>query len=643
MDKQKGFLEQNLAESQGKDVCRILFDGSPDAIFLADTETGVIIDANPAAERLTGRQRRELIGLHQSQLHPPDREARSKSIFRDHTRSESGIIRSGPELHYVLRADGSEVPIEITAQVINIRGKRVLQGFFRDVSERVKAERALVESEIKFKTLTEKSMVGVYLIQDGGFRYVNPTLASLLGYTQEELLALSPQDVIVPEDWPLVKENLRRRLEGEVSSLSYAFRGRKKNGEVLHVEVFGTRIDYLGRPAVLGTLLDLTELRRDQEALRESEELYRTLVDNAPVGITVYRGGKLLFANRQMLSIGGLKDQSSILGRDVLDFVHPDSRQQAAARLLELARTGKPLPPAEIKIQAPGGTVFNMEVLSIPIPYKGKDCIMSIFEDVTARKRAESELRRAHNLLLEANSGLEKRVEERTAQLADLNKELEAFSYSAAHDMKAPLRRINIFADLLEKEAAPELREEHRATIRMIHKSVLHMTSLVEGLLTLSTAGRRPLDKDAVVLSEILGEVLADIKSENPDRVIEWHTESLPQVKCDRAMIKQVFVNLLSNAVKYTSSRPKARIEISCRLEGGFQVVRVRDNGVGFPPQYKEKVFDVFQRLHKSEDFSGTGIGLSIAKRIIARHGGRIWAESEPDKGATFWFSLPAE
>nr|MDA8132530.1 PAS domain S-box protein [Elusimicrobiota bacterium] len=497
--------------------------------------------------------------------------------------------------------------------------------------------------ENKFKTLTEKSMVGVYLIQDGRFRYVNPVLSKLLGYTQDELLALSPEDVIVPEDWPLVRENLRRRIDGEIASLSYAFRGRKKSGEILHVEVFGTRIEYLGRPAVLGTLLDLTERRREQEALRESEELYRTLVDNAPIGIAVYRDNKLLFANRQMLSIGGLKDQSSIIGRDVLDFVHPDSREQAAARLREISKSGRPLPPADIKMQVPGGKIFNMEVLSIPISYQGKDCIMSLFEDVTARKQAESELRNAHDLLLEANSGLERRVEERTTQLADLNKELEAFSYSAAHDMKAPLRRINIFADLLEKEAAPELREEHRATIRMIHKSVLHMTSLVEGLLTLSTAGRRQLDMAGVVLSEILGEVLADIKSENPDREIEWRTEALPQVKCDRAMIKQVFINLLSNAVKYTSSRPKAQIGISASREGGFHVIRVRDNGVGFPPQYREKVFDVFQRLHKAEDFSGTGIGLSIAKRIIARHGGRIWAEGEPGKGASFWFSLPAE
>ncbi len=643
MEKQKGFLEQNLAESQGKDVCRILFDGSPDAIFLADTETGIIIDANPAAERLTGRPRNELIGLHQSQLHPARGENASKRIFKEHSRHGSGVIHSGPELHYVLRADGSEVPTEITAQVIEIRGKRVLQGFFRDVSERVKAEQALKESENKFKTLTEKSMVGVYLIQDGRFRYVNPVLSKLLGYTQDELLALSPEDVIVPEDWPLVRENLRRRIDGEIASLSYAFRGRKKSGEILHVEVFGTRIEYLGRPAVLGTLLDLTERRREQEALRESEELYRTLVDNAPIGIAVYRDNKLLFANRQMLSIGGLKDQSSIIGRDVLDFVHPDSREQAAARLREISKSGRPLPPADIKMQVPGGKIFNMEVLSIPISYQGKDCIMSLFEDVTARKQAESELRNAHDLLLEANSGLERRVEERTTQLADLNKELEAFSYSAAHDMKAPLRRINIFADLLEKEAAPELREEHRATIRMIHKSVLHMTSLVEGLLTLSTAGRRQLDMAGVVLSEILGEVLADIKSENPDREIEWRTEALPQVKCDRAMIKQVFINLLSNAVKYTSSRPKAQIGISASREGGFHVIRVRDNGVGFPPQYREKVFDVFQRLHKAEDFSGTGIGLSIAKRIIARHGGRIWAEGEPGKGASFWFSLPAE
>lgn len=768
MESKKGFLEQNLAESQGKEVCRILFDGSPDAVFLGDVDTGTIIDANPAAEQLTGRPLSELIGIHQSQLHPPRLEDASRRIFRDHVAAGGGDTRGGPELHYVLRADGSEVPVEITAKVIRIRGKRVLQGFFRDVSKHLKTESALQESEKKFKTLTEKSRVGVYLIQDDIFRYVNPEAARIFGYTPGEIIdKMKPTDFVIPEDLPLARENIRKRINGEIGDINYGFRGKKKDGSPLYIEVFGTRTDYQGKPAIIGTLLDVTERHRTQQDLQKSEERYRTLVDNLPIGVIVYRDRKIRFLNRKLAEIGELPDPSTVIGHDVFNFVHPDSRAAAAERIKTLIITGRPLPPMQLKTMSPRGKVFDMEVTSIPISYEGEDCVMSIFQDltarkqaeeglreseeryrtlatnvpagivvhsggvirycnciasdllrlpspddltgrnvidfihpdslpevkgritsssgegesfnsveekvlaadgsvlevetssvpitymgercvmailqdITARKRAENALQEAHSQLTAANEELERRVMERTSQLADLNKELEAFSYSAAHDMVAPLRRINIFSDLLEKESALNLTEEQRENIKMIHKSVAHMMGLVDGLLNLSTTGRRPLEKEPVVLSEILGEVISDIKAETHDRKIEWSTQALPQVLCDRAMIRQVLANLISNSVKYTSSRETALIKVTYELRGGEHVVCVRDNGVGFSMENQDRVFGVFQRLHKPEEFSGTGIGLSIVKRIIARHGGRVWAESAPDKGAAFWFTLPA-
>ncbi|MDD2804932.1 MAG: PAS domain S-box protein [Elusimicrobiales bacterium] len=768
MDKQKGFLEESLAESQGKDVCRALFDGSPDAIFLADPKTGLVLDANPAAAELLGRPIEEIIGLHQTALHPPRKEAASTKIFKDHSSARDEARYNRPIELYALRADGTEVPIEITSKIIKIKGRKVLQGFFRDVSDRKAAERALKESETKFKTLTEKSMMGIYLIQDGLFRYVNPVLADIFGCKAEELIdKKGPKDLVLPEDWPLVEENLRRRMEGKVKSLNYGFRGVKKGGEIFYVEVFGTRIDYLGRPAIIGSIQDVTERKRAQEALLESEERYRTLVSHAPIGIVVHRNGVMKFVNRRLAELGKLSDPEVLLGRNIMDFLHPGSRKAAAERLQALNESGVPLGPADHKLVAPDGRVLDMEMTSIPITFQGEACVMSIIQDVTARKRAQDELResetryrslvshvpmgivvhalgqirfangrmaemvrstqgallgrsvmdfihpdyrdmvreriglaaregttlppaeekllaldgtvvdveinsvpityrgenclmalvhdisarrrsqeavtRAQMQLMEANARLEERVEERTSQLEELNKELEAFSYSAAHDLKAPLRRINIFSDMLEKEAGGTLRHDTHDYLLNIHKSVTLMTRLVDGLLSLSTTGRRPLDLEPVALSPLLEEAVADVKAENAGRNIEWRLGKLPQLNCDRAMLRQVFVNLLGNAAKYSRGSDPAVIEVSCTAGPRERVIAVRDNGIGFSMEYADKIFGVFQRLHKSDAFEGTGIGLSTVKRIISRHGGRVWAESAPGKGATFYFSLPVK
>ncbi|PKM97522.1 MAG: hypothetical protein CVU79_07745 [Elusimicrobia bacterium HGW-Elusimicrobia-3] len=642
MDKQKGFLEESLAQSQGKDVCRALFDGSPDAIFLADPKTGLILDANQAAERLLGRPIEEIIGMHQTALHPPKREKASQRIFQEHSASDGETVHGGPEAHYALRADGTEVPIEITAKIIKIKGRKVLQGFFRDVSARKKTELALKESELKFKTLTEKSIVGVYLIQGGLFRYVNPVMSEVFGYSPEELInRKGPQDLVQAEDWPLVQESLRRRLDGEIKSLNYGFRGVRKDGAVIYAEVFGTRIDYLGQPAVIGTLLDVTERKRAQEALRESEERYRTLVDHAPVGIVVHAAGAMRFVNSRMAEIVRVGEPGALVGRNAMEFMHPDSRDLASGRISKAMADGAPLPAAEERLIAEDGTVVDVETTSAPLIYRGERCLMAIVQDITARKLAEKELKAAHDQLLEAKARLEERVTERTAQLEELNKELEAFSYSAAHDLKAPLRRINVFSDMLQKEASPLLKNGTQEYLANIHKSVNQMTRLVDGLLSLSTTGRRPLELETVSLTALLEEALTEVKTENPGREIEWGFQTLPVVKCDRAMLRQVFINLLGNAAKYSRGSSPARVEVFYSCTGREHVIGVRDNGVGFDMEYAGKLFGVFQRLHRSEEFEGTGIGLSTVKRIITRHGGRVWAEAEAGKGAVFYFSLP--
>jgi len=239
------------------------------------------------------------------------------------------------------------------------------------------------------------------------------------------------------------------------------------------------------------------------------------------------------------------------------------------------------------------------------------------------------------------NFELENRVAQRTAQLEASNKELEAFSYSVSHDLRAPLRHASGYVDLLLKKCKSDLSEKGQHYLDSIAESVHQMGMLIDDLLQFSRTGRTEMHQSVSNMNDLLQEVIDALNKENKHRKIEWITGKMPVVFCDSALIKLVWVNLLSNAVKFTRTRDTARIEIGVEEKDSEYIFHVKDNGVGFDMQYAQKLFGVFQRLHSMDDFEGTGIGLANVRRIIGRHDGRTWAESELDKGAVFYFSLP--
>ncbi len=304
------------------------------------------------------------------------------------------------------------------------------------------------------------------------------------------------------------------------------------------------------------------------------------------------------------------------------------------------------------KAQAPGVPIIILtglgdEMLALTMVQQGaQDCLAKVDLNGSVLSRAiRYAIEREHTKqqIRSLNEELEERVRQRTAELEAANRELEAFSYSVSHDLRGPLHQIDGFCYLLSETCGEQLGPQGDRHLRRIREGVRRMVDIIEALLKLSRVGREKLNAQTTSLGALVREVVADLAMESQGRQIDWRIAALPLVECDPGLMKQVFSNLLGNALKYTRPREVAVIEIGEGTREGKPVIFVRDNGTGFDMRQADKLFQAFQRLHRQEDFEGTGIGLATVRRIIQRHGGRIWAEAKPEKGATFYFTLGAE
>lgn len=403
--------------------------------------------------------------------------------------------------------------------------------------------------------------------------------------------------------------------------------------------VLKARLPNLG-PAVQRALRLAEErnLRKQAEReLHESEERFRMLV----AGVEDYAIFMLNPLGRVMIWNSGAErvyghTVNEIIGRKFNRFYPPEDRRQGKPELaLAAAVTVGRYQHEGWQMRKDGSRYWAIGGINAMRDETGRLTGFSVItRDISQRKEAEDEIRRL-------NTDLERRVEERTAELQEAYREMEAFSYSVSHDLRSPLIHISGFAELLIADAGPSLDEKSKRYLNTIVKSTQRMGRMIDDLLAFSRTSRVEMRKVRVSMGELVRSVVADLQPEIGDRVVHWEIGELPDVQGDPFLLRQVVFNLVSNAVKYTRKRKEARIEIGASRSGHEVVFHIRDNGVGFDMEYSAKLFGVFQRLHSATEFEGTGIGLANVRSIIKRHGGRVWAEAVVESGATFFFSLP--
>jgi PAS domain S-box-containing protein len=397
-----------------------------------------------------------------------------------------------------------------------------------------------------------------------------------------------------------------------------------------------------------------TQLRATAQALHASEERFRTSFDHAAIGkALVSPDGGWLKVNRALCEIVGYPE-GELLTKTFQDLTHPDDLEADLAYVEQMLRGETDTYQMEKRyFHKDGHIVWVLLSVSLVWDPGGKPVhFISGIQDITARKQAEESIR-----LLNAD------LARRAAELEAANRELESFSYSVSHDLRAPLRSVNSFAKILLEEHADELSAEARHYLEVVSDSGKQMGALVDDLLAFSRLGKQPLNKETVTPLALVSRALEDLREEQRDRRVDFSVGNLPTCQADPTLLKQVFVNLLDNALKFTRTRKRAVVEVGAAPMAAEASPRsnpsdrsdrsdpsrlstpvvyfVKDNGVGFDMQYADRLFGVFQRLHRAEEFEGTGVGLAIVQRVIHRHGGRVWAEAEVDRGATFYFTIP--
>jgi PAS domain S-box-containing protein len=385
---------------------------------------------------------------------------------------------------------------------------------------------------------------------------------------------------------------------------------------------------------------EITDRKLAETALRASEEKYRTLIETINTGIfSSTADGKFIQANSTVVEMAGYQTHEEFMLTSAKNL-YADSKDRE--NIMNLLRKYGHFKDYELRSVRKDGSTYwiSLSAVLIKMPDGKPDTILGSVIDITERKQALKALSESEAQVRKLNAYLERRVAERTAQLEIANQELEAFTYSVSHDLRAPLRTVREFSQILMETAIPALDAEASKLLERVNSESRRMGNLIDALLNLSRMNQVEIHRDRVDLSQIARVVMAEMEQLEPQRKVEWVAVDVAVVEGDAQLLRTALENLLRNAWKFTARNPVARIEFGIESNGGSPIYFVRDNGVGFDMAYAGKLFTAFQRLHQADEFEGTGVGLATVHRIIRRHGGRVWAESWVNEGAIFYFTL---
>ena len=674
--------EQKRAQEVREHLAAVV-DSSDDAIISEDLN-GSINGWNHGAEKIFGYTAAEALGKAMGLVFPPERASEEADIL--------GQIRQGKSVERFetvrVRKDGTRIDVSVTISPIRDSSGAIVGAskVARDITERKRAQdalkKSLADSEAALQQLAEQkfaldqhAIVAITDIQ-GTITYVNDKFCAISRYSEEELIG---QNHRILNSGHHSKEFFREMYHSIANGKVWhgEIKNRAQDGSIYWVDT--TIVPFLGEDGkpqqYIAIRADITERKRASEVLAaQALELSRYAEDLSTSQEALQIQTLMLQSVLNSMSEGlVVTDESGKFtlwnpaAEKILGLGSTDLPGQEWARHygLFLPDTVTPFPTNQIPLlRAIRGEVSTTEMFVrnsklgegnwIEVsagPLKDKDGAVrggvAAFRDTTQRRADEREIRKL-------NDELERRVVERTAQLEAANNELEAFSYSVSHDLRAPLRHIGGFSKMLVEEFGSTLDPTAQHYLDRIQSGTQKMGLLVDELLNLARVGRQPLNRHLTQLNSIVTEVITILQPESEGRQVEWVIADLPATECDPVLVRQVFQNLLANALKFTRSRvgvdanagaetpapTRAVIEVSHKGEDGRTVFIVRDNGVGFNMKYVDKLFGVFQRLHRAEEFEGTGIGLATVQRIVQKHGGRVWAEAEVDKGAVFYFTL---
>lgn len=613
---------------QAKELNDYTINSLPAIFFLFDSN-GRMIKWNQNFLRVTGYTADEVKEMRPLDfVIPADHE-----LVREKIKEVVESGRAEAEAH-LLTADARVIPFYFLGSRITIEGQICVVGSGTDITAQKRAVTAAKESEERYRLLFDSNPcpMWVYDIESLRFLAVNNAAVNAYGYSRSEFLAMDMTQIRPKEELPRLYE----RLAGEIKTLTHPtpWIHQRKDGSTFKVEITSHALEFNGRRARLVLAIDVTEREQAVEQLRESEQRFRRMFDIVSIGIAQAdaQTGQFILFNRRFAEIAGYPVED-LRQMTFKQLTHPDDAEEDARKFFE-ARDGKVAQYINEKryLRADGSVVWVRVNASFVRDADGTALqSIGVIEDITEQKRARDEL-------IELNATLEQRVEERTLKLETVNRELEAFSYSVSHDLRAPLRAMDGFSQAVLEDYADKLDENGVDYLNRIRSASQRMATMIDSLLGLSRVSRSALDVEMVDLSAVAREVAAELRSASPERSVEVTVEDGLTAECDERLARIALSNILGNAWKFTSKTENASIEFS-RADGPNEFV-IRDNGVGFEPTYADTIFGAFSRLHRADEFEGTGIGLATVYRIIRMHGGSIRAESEPGNGAAFYFKF---